>query len=112
MARWKRFKEGDKRRYSIIYKQYSKDWGGWYLGGDLKPGDFYIPVDDLGEPKETEDAELTVLDIRDEVRRRLTFYKDGLIGQTPEDLPRHYQLIGGQSALRSILKFITGEDEA
>ena len=51
----------------------------------------------------------TADEIRTEVRRRLGIVKDSLIGQSPEDLPRHYQLIGRQSALKSLLEFI-GED--
>ena len=44
--------------------------------------------------------------IRNEVKRRIGFIKDQLIGQSPEDLPRHYRLIGEQDALRGILSFI------
>ena len=52
---------------------------------------------------------VTADEIRTEIRRRLGIVKDGLIGQSPEDLPRHYQLIGKQSALKGLLEFI-GED--
>lgn len=41
-----------------------------------------------------------------EVRRRYGIVKDQLIGQRPEDLPRHYTLMGQQEALRSLLNFI------
>ena len=47
--------------------------------------------------------------ICEEIRRRLGIVKDELIGQSPEDIPRHYQLIGRQDALRSLLNYI---DEA
>lgn len=48
----------------------------------------------------------TADEIHTEVRRRLGIVKDNLIGQSPEDLPRHYQLIGKQSAIRGLLEFI------
>ena len=41
-----------------------------------------------------------------ELRRRLGIIKDQLVGQSPEDLPRHYRLIGQQDALRGILNFL------
>lgn len=49
---------------------------------------------------------MTVEEIRREVARRLSFTQDALIGQSPEDLARHYRLIGTQEALRGLLKFI------
>lgn len=107
---WKRFKDGDVRCFSIVYKKYSKDCGGYYLTGNIEPGDLYIPVQDLGKPQDADGNEITVPAIREEVRRHLGFYKDNLICQSQEDLPRHYQLIGGQEALRRVLKFIEGED--
>lgn len=53
---------------------------------------------------------MTVEDIYNEIRRRLSFVKDALIGQSPEDLPLHYQLIGKQSAFLCLLKFIEEGD--
>lgn len=44
--------------------------------------------------------------IHKEVSRRLGIIKDQLIGQSPEDLERHYRLIGQQDALKGILDFI------
>lgn len=41
-----------------------------------------------------------------EVRRRYGIVKDQLIGQSPEDLPKHYRLIGQQDAFAGLLKFI------
>lgn len=41
-----------------------------------------------------------------EIRRRFGIVYDQLIGQSPEDLPRHYTLMGQQEALRSLLNFI------
>lgn len=41
-----------------------------------------------------------------EIRRRYGIVYDQLIGQSPEDLPRHYTLMGQQEALRSLLNFI------
>lgn len=52
---------------------------------------------------------MTAEDIRAEIARRQTFVKDALIGQSPEDLERHYRLIGEQDAFTGLLKFI---DEA
>jgi len=49
---------------------------------------------------------MTVEEIYNEIRRRESIVRDGLIGQSPEDLPRHYQLIGKQSAFQGLLKFI------
>lgn len=44
--------------------------------------------------------------LRDEIRRRYGIVKDQLIGQSPEDLPRHYKLIGQEEAFGGLLKFI------
>ena len=44
-----------------------------------------------------------------EIRRRYGIIKDQLIGQSPEDLPRHYKLIGQRDALKSLLNYL-GED--
>ena len=44
-----------------------------------------------------------------EIRRRYGIIKDQLIGQSPENLPRHYRLIGQQEAFKGLLKFL-GED--
>lgn len=49
---------------------------------------------------------MKVEDIQNEIERRLSFVKDGLIGQSPEDLARHYRLIGMQDAFKGLLKFI------
>lgn len=49
---------------------------------------------------------IMVEDIRKEIARRQSFIKDALIGQSPEDLERHYRLIGAQDAFNGLLKFI------
>lgn len=49
---------------------------------------------------------MTAQEIRDVVAYRLSILHDRLIGQSPEDLPGHYRLIGEQDALRSLLKYI------
>lgn len=49
---------------------------------------------------------MTVEDIRKEIARRQSFIKDQLIGQSPEDLERHYRLIGQQDAFRGLLEYI------
>lgn len=41
-----------------------------------------------------------------EIRRRYGIVYDQLIGQSPEDLPRHYTLIGQKGALGGLMKFI------
>ena len=41
-----------------------------------------------------------------EVERRIAILKDQLIGQSPEDLERHYKLIGKKDALESVLKYM------
>lgn len=41
-----------------------------------------------------------------EVERRIAILKDQLIGQSPEDLERHYKLIGKKDALESLLKYM------
>lgn len=41
-----------------------------------------------------------------EIRRRYGIIKDQLIGQSPEDLPRHYRLIGQQEAFKGLIRFI------
>lgn len=45
-------------------------------------------------------------DVAAEIERRLSFVKDELIGQSPEDLERHYKLIGKQDAFNGLLKWI------
>lgn len=45
-------------------------------------------------------------DVRKEIQRRISILKDQLIGQSPEDLKRHYKLIGAQDAFKGMLKFI------
>ena len=45
-------------------------------------------------------------DVRKEITRRISILKDQLIGQSPEDLERHYKLIGKKDALESLLKYM------
>ena len=47
--------------------------------------------------------------IKKEIERRLSFIKDALIGQSPEDLERHYKLIGRKEAFDGLLEFIEQE---
>lgn len=49
---------------------------------------------------------MTVEDIRKEIARRQSFIHDALIGQSPEDLERHYRLMGAQDAFNGLLDFI------
>lgn len=49
---------------------------------------------------------MTVEVIKKEIERRLSFVHDALIGQSPEDMERHYKLIGTQDAFKGLLKFI------
>ena len=49
---------------------------------------------------------MTAAEIKDEVVRRLSLSIDELVGQSPEDIPANYRLIGEQSALCGILEFI------
>ena len=49
---------------------------------------------------------MTVEDIKQEIKRRLSFVYDALIGQSPEDLERHWRLMGAQDAFKGMLKFI------
>ena len=49
---------------------------------------------------------MTVEEIKAEIERRQSFVHDALIGQSPEDLERHYKLIGKQDAFKGLLKFI------
>lgn len=49
---------------------------------------------------------ITVEDIRKEIARRQSFIYDSLIGQSPEDLERHWRLIGAQDAFKGMLQFI------
>lgn len=49
---------------------------------------------------------MTVEEIKKEIERRQSFVHDELIGQSPEDLERHYKLIGRQEAFTGLLKFI------
>lgn len=46
-----------------------------------------------------------------ELRRRYAIIKDQLIGQSPEDLERHYRLIGQQEALKGMLKFLNADKD-
>ena len=57
MATWKEYKEGDPCYLSVVYKDYGGGFAGYYLTMNLEPGDFYIPVYELGKPKVKEDAE-------------------------------------------------------
>ena len=43
--------------------------------------------------------------VEQEIRRRLSFVKDELIGQSPEDLERHWRLMGAQDAFNGLLKW-------
>lgn len=52
---------------------------------------------------------MEVEDIRKEILRRKSFVDDELIGQSPEDLERHYKLIGKRDAFVGLLKFIENE---
>lgn len=55
MLNWRRFKEGDERYLSIIYKELPSPYEGFYILSHLPmPGDLYIPVHELGEPKTDE----------------------------------------------------------
>lgn len=49
---------------------------------------------------------MTVEDIRKEIARRQSFIHDALIGQSPEDLERHWRLMGAQDAFKGLLQFI------
>lgn len=49
---------------------------------------------------------MNVEDIRKEIARRQSFIYDALIGQSPEDLKRHWWLMGAQDAFKGILQFI------
>ena len=49
---------------------------------------------------------MTVEDIRKEIARRQSFIHDALIGQSPEDLERHWRLMGAQEAYKGLLDFI------
>lgn len=54
---------------------------------------------------------MTVEEIKKEIERRQSFVHDELIGQSPEDLERHYKLIGRQEAFTGLLKFINKDVE-
>ena len=45
-------------------------------------------------------------EIRSEIGRRWSITRDQLIGQSPEDLERHYKLIGAEEAYKGLLDFI------
>lgn len=55
---------------------------------------------------------MDAIKVREEIERRLTFVKDALIGQSPEDLPGHYKLIGRREAFEGLLKFIDKQMDA
>ena len=52
------------------------------------------------------DAEEKYKRLVDEIRRRFSFVKDELIGQSPEDLKKHYTLIGKMDAFGGIVAVI------
>lgn len=54
---------------------------------------------------------MTVEEIKAEIERRQSFVHDELIGQSPEDLERHYKLIGQQEAFLGLLKFIKDNEQ-
>jgi hypothetical protein len=54
---------------------------------------------------------MTVEDIRKEIARRESFIYDALIGQSPEDLERHYKLIGAEEAYKGLLDFINKNEK-
>ena len=91
------------------------DWysiGTWGYFPTINTDPFEVAVARYGisyvEPVEGR-GKLTVPAIKEEVKRRLGFFKDQLIGQSPEDLPRHYSLVGGQNALKGVVDFIEKE---
>lgn len=49
--------------------------------------------------------------IKKEIARRLSFVRDALVGQSPEDLERHYKLIGAEEAYKGLLDFIHENEE-
>ena len=49
---------------------------------------------------------MSIEDIRKEIARRQSFVHDALIGQSPEDLERHWRLMGAQDAFKGLLQFI------
>lgn len=51
-------------------------------------------------------AEMAFEIMRNEIARRQSFIHDALIGQSPEDLERHWRLMGAQDAFTGLLKFI------
>jgi len=46
---WKRYKEGEKKYLSVVYKDYGK-YGGYYIDFP-EPGDLYVSLYDLGKPE-------------------------------------------------------------
>ena len=48
--------------------------------------------------------------IKKEIARRLSFVRDALVGQSPEDLERHYKLMGAQDAYKGLLDFISEQE--
>lgn len=48
--------------------------------------------------------------IKNEIARRLSFVRDALVGQSPEDLERHYKLMGAQEAYKGLLDFISEQE--
>lgn len=51
---WRVFQEGETPYLSVVYKDYGK-YGGYYITFP-EPGDLYISLYDLGEPKVKEIA--------------------------------------------------------
>lgn len=51
-------------------------------------------------------AEMAIDMMRKEIARRQSFIHDALIGQSPEDLERHWRLMGAQDAFKGMLQFI------
>ena len=47
---WRLFQAGDTGYLSVVYKDYGGKYGGYYIAFP-EPGDLYIPLYDLGEPK-------------------------------------------------------------
>ena len=48
---WRKFQAGEKAYLSVVYKDYGGKYGGYYISFP-EPGDLYISLYDLGEPKE------------------------------------------------------------
>ena len=55
---------------------------------------------------------IEIEEVEAEIERRLSFVKDELIGQSPENLERHYRLIGRQETFNGLLKWIQDYKES